>query len=672
VPETEFKLQVAARREGRVALVTVDNGEDYTKPTVFGRSAFESGSRVLDELESGDFVAMVLTGKPFVFAAGADLSEFPRIRSRDEAIAGSRAGHELFGRIRALPFPTVAAVNGACLGGGVEIALHCDYRTISSAVRHFAFPECFLGIFPAWGGTQLTPRLVGAKTAVRFIVENPMRQNRMLTATEAVELGLADRLLDPAEFVDDSIDFVLSQVRDGVRPRDESVTIDPQEMADVVERARRRLDDTVRGAAPAPYRALDLIEGAATWSLEEGYRAEEEALGDLLISPQARASLYAYDLVERRAKRGLGIPDAEPRRVRKVGIVGAGLMATQLATLFLRRLEVPVVLRDVDEGVVERSLESIRSELQEQVAKGRYDEGKARFLGSLVTGSTGYDGFADCGLVLEAVFEEIDVKKQVFAEIEALVSPECVLATNTSALSVTEMGADLEHPERLLGTHFFNPVAVMPLVELVRTPQTDDTTLATAWKTTQELRKRGVLVRDAPGFVVNRVLTRMTSTLMDAIEHGNTVEETDEAVLRLGLPMAPSVLLQMVGPRVAYHVLETMHEAYPDRFPLSPTLRNYAEGRDEIVVAEERRLPVEGITATVLEALADETRCLLEEGVVGEAADVDTCLLLGAGFPFFLGGITKHLDQTGVSERVVGRPLAGVTARLARAGSAML
>jgi 3-hydroxyacyl-CoA dehydrogenase/enoyl-CoA hydratase/carnithine racemase len=672
VPDTEFKLQAVQRPEGRVALLTIDNGEDHTRPTVFGRSAFESGSRVLDELEARGYVAMVLTGKPFVFAVGADLSEFPRIRSRDEAIAGSRAGHELFGRIRALPFPTLAAINGACLGGGVEIALHCDYRTISGGVRHFAFPECFLGIFPAWGGTQLTPRLVGATTAVKFVVENPMRQNKMLTASEAVELGLADRLLGPAEFLDESIDFLLAQIRDGVKPRFEVVKLDPQEVAEVVQRARRRLDDTVHGAAPAPYRALSLIEGAATWSVEEGYRAEEEAIADLLLSPQAQASLYAYDLVERRAKRGPGIPAAEPRKLRKVGIVGAGLMASQLAMLFLRRFEVPIVLRDVDEGVVERSLESIRGELSEQVAKGRYDEGKARFLGSLVTGSTGYHAFADCDLVLEAVFEDMAVKKQVFAEVEALVSPACVLATNTSALSVTEMGADLEHPERLVGMHFFNPVAVMPLVELIRTPETDDATLATAWNVAQRLRKRGVLVRDAPGFVVNRVLTRMTSTLMDALEHGNSVDETDEAVLRLGLPMAPSVLLQMVGPRVAYHVLETMHEAYPDRFPLSPTLRNYAEGRDEIVLTDERPRPVEVVTASVLEALADEIRCLLEEGVVAEAADVDTCLLLGAGFPFFLGGITKHLDQTGVSERVVGRPFAEVSGSRAPARSAML
>jgi 3-hydroxyacyl-CoA dehydrogenase len=224
------------------------------------------------------------------------------------------------------------------------------------------------------------------------------------------------------------------------------------------------------------------------------------------------------------------------------------------------------------------------------------------------------------------------------------------------------MGADLQHPERVVGMHFFNPVAVLPLVELVRTPQTDDATLATAWAVTGKLRKRGVLVRDAPAFVVNRILSRTTTVLMGALEHGNTVDETDEAVLRLGLPMAPSVLLQMVGPRVANHVLHTLHEAYPDRYPLSPTLENFADGKDEIVVREHAPRTVEEIHQAVLEAIADEITHLLGEGVVAEAADVDTCLILGAGYPFWLGGITRHLDQTGVSQRVAGRPLADLAA----------
>ena len=232
-----------------------------------------------------------------------------------------------------------------------------------------------------------------------------------------------------------------------------------------------------------------------------------------------------------------------------------------------------------------------------------------------------------------------------------------MLATNTSSLSVAELGAGLAHPERVVGMHFFNPVAVLPLVELVRTERTDDATLATAADVAEKLRKRGVLVRDAPAFVVNRLLSRTTTVLMSAFEHGNTVEETDEAILRLGVPMAPSVLLQMVGPRVANHVLHTLHEAYPDRFPLSRTLENFAEGRDEIVVRQHSPRSVEEIHEAVLEALADEARHILDEGVVAEAADIDMCMLLGAGYPFWLGGITKHLDQTGVSERVLGRQL---------------
>jgi 3-hydroxyacyl-CoA dehydrogenase/enoyl-CoA hydratase/carnithine racemase len=642
VGETEFKLA----RAGQLALVTIDNGEDHTKPTTFGPHALASLERLLPRLEDGDWAGMVVTGKPFVFAAGADIGQFPNV-TPERAREGSRAGHELFARVRALPFPTLAAINGACLGGGLELALHCTYRTISTGVRHFASPEVFLGLFPAWGGTQLIPDLVGAETAVKFIVESPLRQNRMLDGRKAQELGFADELLEPAEFLDESIRFLSERITSGVRPRTMSGLDD---ISEVVRKARARVDDQVHGAAPAPYVALELIEGAATWSLEEGYRREEDAIAGLLPGPQAQASIYAFDLVERRAKKGVGIPDAEPRPVRKVGVVGAGLMATQIATLFLRRLEVPIVLRDVSDEIVERARDSIRGELAGLVAKGRYTEGKARFLGELVTGGTGYDGFADCDLVLEAVVEELPVKQQVFGDLRALVPADAVLATNTSSLPVGEMGADV-------GLHFFNPVALMPLVEIVRTPETDDATLATAWEVTKALRKRGVVVKDAPGFVVNRVLTRMTRVLMDAIEHGSSIEETDEAILRLGLPMAPSVLLAMVGPRVANHVLETMHEAYPERFPLSPALAALARG-EEPVAPEHAPRSADAIREAALEAMADEIARLLEEGVVASAADVDTCLLLGAGFPFFLGGITKHLDQTGVSERVLGRSLA--------------
>jgi 3-hydroxyacyl-CoA dehydrogenase/enoyl-CoA hydratase/carnithine racemase len=647
--DTVFDLQRVETRAGAVALVTLRSGDE--RPTVLGRSSLRSAAQVVARLETGDWVALVLTGKPSVFCAGADLDEFPKTTTRAAAVEGSRAGHELFGRIRALPFPTVAAVNGACLGGGLELALHCDARTISADARHVGCPEVFLGLIPGWGGTQLVPRLLGPEKAVALIVSNPLRQNRLLDARGAFELGLADRLVEPDELVDASIAYALEIAADGEVAR---ASPDFSELETVISSARASVDDAVHGAAPAPYRALELIAGAAVWTLEEGYLAEEEAAAALVPGPQAQASFYAFNLIERRAKKGVGLPDSEPRPLGKVGIVGAGLMATQLATLVLRRLQVPVVLRDVDDQIVSRALAQIREELDGAAARGRLTTEQADSLTRALAGSTSYDGFEDCDLVLEAVVEQLAVKRQVFFELRELVRPTCVLATNTSSLSVSEMGADV-------GLHFFNPVALLPLVELVKTANADTTVLATGAAFARGLGKRPVLVADAPAFVVNRLLARLLRVVLDALEHGNTVEEADEAILRLGLPLAPSVLLQLVGPRVANQVLLTLHAAYPERFPLSPILARYADGEQqvlELVVPDERRRTPEEIREAALEALADEARHVLEDGVVSSAADIDTCLILGAGFPFFLGGITRHLDQTGISERVLGRPLA--------------
>lgn len=575
-----FRLE----REGTVALVRLDNGTD--RPTTLGRSALESLAELIEELERGDWSAAVFTGKPSVFCVGADIDEF----GSADAGNGIRAGHELFSRIRALPFPTVAAINGACLGGGLELALHCTARTIASDVRHVGFPEVALSIIPAWGGTQLLPKLVGPEAAAKVIVLNPLRQNKLLTADEAAEIGIADAIVDPDELVAASVAFVAPTRADQ----------NWSELETIARKTRARIDDAVHGATRAPYVALDLIAGSRDWTLDEGYAAEEAAMGELIASPQAQNSVYGFTVVERRSKRPPNLPAATPRAIAKVGIVGAGLMATQLATLFARRLKVPVVIQDIDAARVEAAVASIREEVPDAVVET--------------------DGFAGCDLVLEAVFEDLAVKREVFAAVRED-APDAILATNTSSLSVEAMGADV-------GLHFFNPVAVMPLVEIVRTPQTTDEQLATAWEVVQKLRKRGVIVGDAPGFVVNRLLTRLTCALRDALASGNTVEETDDAILSLGMPMAPSILQQLVGEQVAQHVLETMNAAWPDRFPLEPS------------VSERRTL--EQIRENALDAVADEVRHLLDEGVVADSADVDACLILGAGWPLFQAGVVTR------------------------------
>jgi 3-hydroxyacyl-CoA dehydrogenase/enoyl-CoA hydratase/carnithine racemase len=653
VSGTRFQLERLDTRVGPVASVTIANESGGSRPNTFGEAALRSLEDVLGRLRTRDWRGLLITGSAGSFGAGADIDEFPEI-SAERAREGSRAGHDLFGRLHALPFTTLAAINGGALGGGLELALHCDLRTISADVRHVGFPEVFLGLVPAWGGTQLAPRLVGAEAAVRLVVESPLRQNRLLGADDAHAIGLVDHVVAPDELHERSLELLLEAIEAGEGKRRPAAAL--TDVAEVVRRARARVDDTVHGQAPAPYRALELIEGAAGWSLEEGYRAEEDAVAELLPGAEAQASLYAFDVVER-VGRSAPASEVDPRRIERVGIVGAGLMATQLATLFVRRLGVPVVLTDVDPERAPRAVESIRGELDGLVARGRLPEADAEALRPLAVAGEGIDAYAECGLVLEAVFEELGAKQGVFAALEAVVTRDCVLATNTSALSVTSMAGGLAHPERVVGLHFFNPVAVLPLVEIVRAGSTDDETLATAWDVVRRLRKRGVVVRDAPGFVVNRLLTRQTTVLMQAVDEGATIEETDEAALRLGLPMPPSALLALVGPRVANHVLLTLNEAWPDRFPRSPVLQTLADGEFPAVEQRDDRPTVDEIHERLLEGLADEARRILDEGIVPSAAELDACLILGAGFPFFRGGLTPHLDRTGVSERVSGRPL---------------
>ncbi|MGA8114477.1 MAG: 3-hydroxyacyl-CoA dehydrogenase family protein, partial [Actinocatenispora sp.] len=428
-------------------------------------------------------------------------------------------------------------------------------------------------------------------------------------------------------------------------------------------------------AAPAPYAALDLMAAAKTASFADGTAAEDEALADLLMTEELRAGLYSFDLVQRRAKRPVGAPDKSlARPVTKVGVLGAGLMASQLALLFVRRLEVPVVLTDLDQERVDKGVSYVHAEVDKLLGKGRIGSDKANRLKALVTGSVDRAVFADADFLIEAVFENMAVKKQLFAEIEQIVTAEAVLATNTSSLSITEMAADLAHPERVVGFHFFNPVAVLPLLEIVRGGATDDATLATAFAVSKQLKKNSVLCSDSPAFVVNRLLTRFLGEVFATVDEGTPIEVADKALAPLGLPMSPFVLLQFVGVAVAHHVSETLHAAYPDRFGVSDNLARLVEsGKPGVYTWDANGTPTvdpevldllkvgstvlteEQVRDRALSALAQEARQMLDEGVVAEAQDIDLCMILGAGWPFHLGGVTPYLDRTGVSEKVTGK-----------------
>ncbi len=649
------------------ALITLDNGFDHTKPNSMGPGGLASLDAAITEALADNPAFIAVTGKPYIFCVGADLTGIPLIRTREQALEIGRLGHRVFARLRDSTVPTFAFVNGAAMGGGLELALHCHHRTLSAGVTAIALPEVSLGLVPGWGGTQLLPNLIGIINAAQVVVQNPLQQNTMLRAAQAHELGISDALFEPADFLERSLAWAASVVRG-----ETSVTraeVDRVSWDGVVEFARAMLDERLHHATPAPYRALDLLALAKDAPFAIGAAAEDEALADLVMSEELRSGLYAFDLVQRRAKRPVGAPDkALARPVTKVGVVGAGLMASQLGLLFAQRLEVPVVLTDLDQTRLDKGLSYVYGEIDKLAAKGRLDSGRAAKLRGLVTGSVDKAAFADADLVIEAVFEDLGVKKQVWAEVEQLVKPDCVLATNTSSLSVTAMAADLAHPERVVGLHFFNPVAMMPLLEIVRAERTDDATLATAFAVGKALRKSCVLVKDAPAFVVNRLLTRFQGVVLGAIDSGTPLDVADAALDPLGLPMRPLALLQLVGPAVAYHVGGVLHDAFPDRFTMNENLRRIAESGQPLLVDNQPNpavtsllqvgsapLTAAQVRDNALAALAEEIRLMLDEGVVAEAQDIDLCLILGAGWPFHLGGITPYLDRSGVAERVTGQ-----------------
>ncbi len=647
---------------GTMALITVDNDRDHTRPSTFGPGGLASLDAALDQVAAmQDLAAIAVTGKPFIFAVGADLSAIGLVKDQEVIRQFGELGHAVFRRLGEMDVPTFAFVNGAAMGGGTELALHCDYRTMSTGAAAMSLPEVFLGLIPGWGGAWLLPNLIGPANALEVIIANPMQQNKQMKPKDALRLGVVDVLFEPADFLEQSIAWAAGVVKGDVGV--ERAAVDRESWDAVVDIAKDMLDDRIHGAAPAPYRALDLVRAARTASRDEGFAAEDVALSELVMGDELRSSLYAFDLVQKRAKRPVGVPDKSlARKVTKVGVVGAGLMASQLALLFAKRLQVPVVMTDLDADRVEKGLQFVRDDVAGQVAKGRLTQDKANRLTALVTGSTDKAAFADADFVIEAVFENLPVKKQVFAEVEAVVSETCILATNTSSLSVTEMAADLAHPERVVGFHFFNPVALMPLLEIARAEQTDDATLATAFAVGKSLKKTCVLVKDAPAFVVNRLLTRYMGEVIKAVDEGTDLAVADRASNPLGLPMSPFNLMAFVGPAVAFHVSETMNAAYPDRFHVSDNMRRIVEAGKSAVdpdladflVQGDIALTEEQVLTRAADALADEARRMLDEGVVAEAQDIDLCMIMGAGWPFWLGGITPYLDRSGASERAAG------------------
>ena len=679
---THSLVQEVPLRSGKtLALITLDNHKDHTRPTTLGPLSLKELDEALDALEErakkGEIHGIAITGKPYFLAAGADLSKIGAVKEKIIGRLYVELGHYVFAKLGDSSVPTFVFINGLALGGGVEIALNAKYRTLNSAAPALGLPEVFLGIIPGWGGSYLLPNLIGIKNALKVIVENPLKQNRMLKPAEAYEMGIADVMFEPQRFLEQSIDWA-DEVINGkkVKRPNEPGTLERKTVwPAAVKMARSMIKDRLGEIPESPYVALDLIDAARSGTRDEGFKREDDVMEELVSGDKFRASMYSFNLVQKHAKNPQGAPDKSlARPVTKVGVIGAGLMASQLALLFLRRLEVPVVMTDVSQERIDKGLAYVRSELDKMVERGRLDPDDRNRYSANLSGSLDYSAFGNCDWVIEAVFEEMSVKQEVFGKLEEFISEECILASNTSSLSVTEMAKNLKHPERVVGFHFFNPVAVMPLLEVARTDKTNDETMATAMAVGKNLKKTTVIVKDEAAFVVNRLFGVLLSEQMKALDEGFSFDDISEAIKPLGLPMDPFDLLELVGMHVAAHMMDSMKAFDDSRFYASDTLGKLAE-HGKILVKDDKGkikgfdkgavalLPSatptrdkETIMTQTLEGLAREIKIMLDDGVVHSVEDIDLAMITGAGWPFHLGGITPFLDREGVSQRVNGKP----------------
>lgn len=708
---------------GTVAVLTFAPPEGEEKrPATLGPQSIDAVTgeiaAALDRAEAGEIQAIAMTGTGRVFLAGADLSMFADPAAAGNVESMTRASHDLQVRVRTSPVPILAHLNGVALGGGLEVALMADVRTAAASVKGIGVPETGLGILPGWGGTTLLQSVVGPETAVRMILEDPAR-DKQLGAEEALEIGLVDEVaedLDEAldEFaalvaahidVDvadaDVVDPVVAEAAaeapsdalgawagrtaplPGVDTPEAEALLDALDAAHGSAETRRTWAARLEGqGAPSVGRALELLQKLPGSSLPEALAREGEALADLVRSDAAAASIYSAELL-RRGKPGRR-PVEGAREISRVGVAGAGLMASQIAAQLALGLQVPVVMRDLDESIAAKGLAAARDVVARTAARGTIDEATAATIAENLSSTTDLQELAGCDLVLEAVPEVLAIKKSVFAELESVLAPDALLVTNTSSLSVTSMSEELAHPERVVGLHFFNPVAKMPLVEVIHTGTTDEATLATGLEVVRRLRKFAVRSADAPGFIVNRLLFRVLGEVLASLDAGADPAEVDASLDPLGMPMRPFALLDLVGLAVADHVGTVLRGELGERFHASPGLGAMAErsarfteaGKNSVhppvspTVAEAfgtgadpaaaSSAPVgDALLERVRDGLAEEIGIMLDEGVVERPEQIDLALILGAGFPRHRGGVTPYLDSTGAAQRVAGRSFHG-------------
>jgi 3-hydroxyacyl-CoA dehydrogenase / enoyl-CoA hydratase / 3-hydroxybutyryl-CoA epimerase len=668
-----FHLEVG---EDRLATLTFDSPDK--KVNVFTRGALAELERILEELGSRKDIGclILLSGKEGSFIAGADVEEIARVTDPVEAEAGSRVGQRLFGAWEALPFPTVAAIRGICLGGGTEIALASTYRVASDRDdTKIGLPEVRLGILPGWGGSTRLPRLIGIAESLDMILTG-----RNVQGKKALRLGLVDALLPDSRFLDTVRDFARDRIgkareaEGGLDLKELLLEKNPVGRKVLFDQARKKTLEETRGHYPAPLRAIEVVRVGIEDGRQAGFDAEARALGELATGRISKNLVHVFQLTEAN-KREKGLPGAPPREVQSTAVLGAGIMGGGIAQLIANETALPVRMKDVKTEALASGMHTAAGLFERQVKRRRMTAPEARRRMALLHPTLDYSGFGRVDLVIEAIVEKMELKQEVFAEMARHVPEGAVLASNTSSLSIAGIGARTPNPGRVVGMHFFNPVHKMPLVEVIAPEGSDPSAVNTVFSFTRKLGKTPILVKDAPGFLVNRLLMFYSVEAQWLLDEGYRVEDLDRAMTGWGMPVGPMVLMDEVGIDVATKVAHILHEAFSDRLPLPRWLDRLVEdgrlgtknGRGIYRYEDGERKDPDPTAYALLglqprvqnpdpNAIADRmvlpmvneaARCL-EEGIVRSAGDLDLALIFGTGFPPFRGGLCRWADQEGL------------------------
>lgn len=664
-----------------IARVVLDlAGEPVNKITREVRDALDAIlTRLADDRSVGAVV--LISGKPDTFIAGADIDEFVQLKTRDEAHALVRAGQALINRLDSLGKPVVAAIHGACLGGGLEAALACAYRIASNDPKtKIGFPEVQLGIIPAAGGCQRLPRLIGVRAALEIIL-----QSKVLPAARAYRQGIVDELVDPA-ILDEVAVAAARRLAGGWRPTRRGhgamgLLLDGTApgRAIVFRKARETVQKKTQGNYPAPPAAIRAVEQGLKHGLEAGLDMEAALFAELAIGEVSRELVRIF-FASNALKKDPGVQGEapEPRTIDRVGVVGAGFMGAAIGGTAVAHAEVDVRLRDADLAHVGKGLAAARGILDDRKARKRITKYEHRRLIALLSGGTDWAGFRSADLVIEAVFEDRDVKRKVFGDLEAHTRPETVLASNTSTIPIASIAAPLEHPERVLGMHFFSPVEKMPLLEVIVTDRTAPWATVTAVAFGKRMGKTVVVVRDRPGFWVNRILAPYLNEAGRLVAEGVSIETIDRAMKQWGFPVGPIALMDEIGLDVGLKASKVLHEAFGDRFAPVPGLGRLVEekrlgrksgrgfyryedgkkqGVDQSVYAAfgssgDASIAESDMTSRLVFAMLNEAARATDEGVVHRARDGDIAAVFGIGFPPFRGGPLRMLDRLGAAEAV--------------------